>query len=177
MKPLPVGVRRSGRALAALLLIGGLAAPAPPPGAHLASVERAPHVRYAPPVSGRVTRPFEPHTPYGPGHRGVDHQVDAGEPVRAAAAGRVEFAGVVAGSSHVTIRHGDGVRTTYSYLDEILVRAGDRVGARQVVGQAGPRLHIGARRDGRYIDPLLLYGRKRAVLTKVPGAKGSRTAS
>jgi murein DD-endopeptidase MepM/ murein hydrolase activator NlpD len=112
------------------------------------------------PVGGRVLRPFDaPATPYGPGHRGVDLAAVPGEPVRAALAGSVRFAGRVAGVTWVTVVHADGLATTYGGF-VATVRAGDRVAMGTPLGHAGPRgrLDWGARRDGAYIDPLSLLG-------------------
>lgn len=115
-----------------------------------------------------VERGFEPpRSPYGPGHRGVDLRAAAGQPVRAAAAGRVSFAGGVAGRGVVAVDHpGTGrppLRTTYEPVLPA-VRKGARVGAGQIVGQlqggayhcAAPCLHWGLRRGTDYLDPLSL---------------------
>jgi murein DD-endopeptidase MepM/ murein hydrolase activator NlpD len=122
---------------------------------------------YAWPVRGQVLRPYDPpETPFGSGHRGIDISAPLGEPVRAAHEGTVAFAGPVAGSLFVSIDHPDGVRTTYSWLSEVRVRAGDRLDRGAVValsgaGHAGvypPHLHFGARFAGEYMDPMLLLG-------------------
>jgi murein DD-endopeptidase MepM/ murein hydrolase activator NlpD len=119
------------------------------------------------PVSGRVIRFFEaPATPYSAGHRGIDIAVPFGTPVHSSAAGTVTFAGFVAGSMFVTVDHGDGIRTTYSFLSGISVSRGQAVKAGEVLGFTGhghldvatPHLHFGARIDGVYVDPLLLLG-------------------
>lgn len=115
-----------------------------------------------------VERGFEPpSSPYGPGHRGVDLRAGAGQPVRAAAAGRVSFAGRVAGRGVLAIDHpGTGrppLRTTYEPVLPA-VRKGARVEAGQLVGhlQGGPYhcaaacLHWGLRRGPHYLDPLSL---------------------
>ena len=68
-------------------------------------------LRPAPPVEV----PFrEPTHLFGPGHRGVDLAAPVGAPVRAAAAGTVVFAGVLAGRGVVSVQHADGLRTTGS---------------------------------------------------------------
>jgi murein DD-endopeptidase MepM/ murein hydrolase activator NlpD len=122
---------------------------------------------YAWPVRGEVIRPFEPpEDPYGAGHRGIDIAAPLGTAVRAAQEGTVAFAGPVAGALFVSIDHPDGVRTTYSWLSEVRVRAGDPVERGYPIGLSGPghpgvpppHLHFGARFAGQYIDPMLLLG-------------------
>jgi murein DD-endopeptidase MepM/ murein hydrolase activator NlpD len=126
-------------------------------------------VSYRPPVDGRVVRPFErPMSAYGPGHRGVDLDAQPGVAVRAADRGRVHHAGSVAGVVWVSIDHADGVRTSYGPLTDLRVRAGDDVVRGEVIGvldgtdhgdpEVDRGLHLGARRDGDYLDPMLLPG-------------------
>ena len=70
------------------------------------------------PIEGRVVRGFvPPPTPYSAGHRGIDIAAAFGTPVHAPADGVVTFAGFVAGELFVTIDHGDGYRSTDSWLD------------------------------------------------------------
>lgn len=78
--------------------------------------------------------------------------------MRAAGRGTVTFAGPVAGSLHVTVTHPDGVRTSYSFLASISVRAGAELVRGVVVGVSGARVHVGARRGDLYIDPASLWG-------------------
>lgn len=122
---------------------------------------------YRPPAQGPVRRGFEPAaTAFGPGHRGVDLEVPAGTSVVAAADGTVHHAGMVAGTAWVSVAHADGVLTSYGPLEDIEVARGDRLAAGTPVGvlAAGGHgeghrdqgLHWGARRDGRYLDPLTL---------------------
>ena len=116
-------------------------------------------VDYDPPVDAPVTDPFRPPPqPWLAGNRGLEYATAPGTPVRAAGRGVVTFAGPVAGSLHVTVTHPDGVRTSYSFLASIRVRAGAAVSGGIVVGTAGSRLHVGARRGGAYIDPASLWG-------------------
>lgn len=118
------------------------------------------------PVAGAVVHPFEePVTVYGAGHRGVDLAAAPGTPVRAANDGVVSFAGSVAGTLHVTVTHTGGLRTSYSFLTEVSVRAGQEVARGDVVGTTGGTgpdhdgavLHLGLRVGDRYVDPMQLF--------------------
>ncbi|HEY4376969.1 MAG TPA: M23 family metallopeptidase [Acidimicrobiales bacterium] len=116
--------------------------------------------RYHPPVEAPVVDPFRPPAnQYGPGNRGIDYATVPGTPIVACGPGVVVFAGPVAGQLYVTIRHGDGIRTTYSYLAWIAVRTGDQVTGATVVGRSGARFQVGARQGDTYIDPASLWGR------------------
>jgi murein DD-endopeptidase MepM/ murein hydrolase activator NlpD len=128
-------------------------------------------VAYEPPVPGPVVDPWRaPAGPFGAGNRGVDLAAEPGEPVRAAAAGVVAFAGAIAGRHHVVVVHPDGLRTTYAFLQAHLVARGDRVGQGTVVGTAAGAVHFGVRDGDRYLDPmLLLWGPGRVHLVPVHG--------
>ncbi|MEU6887602.1 M23 family metallopeptidase [Streptomyces viridosporus] len=116
----------------------------------------------------RVLRGWEPPaTVYGRGHRGVDLAAAPGAPVRAVAAGRVSFAGRVAGRSVVSVElAGTGdppLRTTYEPV-RASVDEGDEVAAGAVVGAveptgshcSAPCVHWGLLRGDAYLDPLTL---------------------
>lgn len=126
-------------------------------------------VTHRPPVRGEVVDPFRPpSSPYGPGNRGIDYAVPPGTEVATTAEGIVTFAGQVGGGLHVTVRHADGLRTTYSYLDSISVHEGDEIATGTVVGTSGSRLHLGVRtEDGTYLDPSSLFALR--VTRLVPG--------
>jgi len=114
-------------------------------------------VTYSAPVDGPITDPFRPPaTPYGAGNRGVDYATRRGEPVHAAAAGDVVFAGAVGNSLHVVVLHADGIRTSYSFLRTVAVARGNRVSAGTPIGTAGESLHFGARAGEAYVDPEVL---------------------
>ncbi|MGI8722478.1 MAG: M23 family metallopeptidase [Geodermatophilaceae bacterium] len=112
-----------------------------------------------------VTRSFDPPAnPYGAGHRGVDLAGAPGQEVRAAGAGTVVYAGLLAGRGVVSVQHADGLRTTY---EPVLasVAAGMPLSLGQVVGTLeaghagcpGPAcLHWGLKRGESYLDPMLL---------------------
>lgn len=120
---------------------------------------------YSWPLRGPVIRRFEPPpSPYEAGHRGIDIAAPFGTDVAASRDGVVAFAGWVAGSLFVSIDHPDGVRTTYSWLSEALVKKGQAVERKQRIGRSGhghpevpeTHLHFGARVGSEYIDPMLL---------------------
>jgi murein DD-endopeptidase MepM/ murein hydrolase activator NlpD len=114
-----------------------------------------------------VTRTFDAPSPnWNRGHRGVDLAGTPGQPVHAAAAGTVVFAGELAGRPLVSIAHPGGLRTSYEPVRPS-VRVGQLVAAGAVLGElvAGHSgcavaacLHWGAmwgpasRAD--YVDPL-----------------------
>jgi murein DD-endopeptidase MepM/ murein hydrolase activator NlpD len=116
-----------------------------------------------------------PAGPFAPGHRGVDLGGRVGDPVRAAAAGVVAFAGAVAGRGVVTVDHPGGLRTSYEPVTATVAR-GDQVGAGAVLGRLEAAashcppaacLHWGLRRGGTYLDPRSMLGAVRVRLLPV----------
>jgi hypothetical protein len=146
------------------------------------------------PVAGAVVRGFDARAgPYGPGHRGIDISAPVGATVRAPAAGRVGFAGPVAGTTWVSLVVAPGVRVTLGPLLDP-VTAG-RVPSRAPLGRVGPghraaptdgagpaagagsglgaTLHLSVRVDGVYVDPLAyLIDRPRPRLAPLPTPGG-----
>ena len=112
----------------------------------------------------RVVRPYEqPPTPYEAGHRGIDVAV-AGEEIVAPDDGIVAFRGVVVDRPLITIDHGSGLVSTLEPVESELnpgdaVAQGETVGTLASGGHTAPGLlHLGARLDGDYINPLALLG-------------------
>ncbi|MFJ6652212.1 murein hydrolase activator EnvC family protein [Microbacterium sp. NPDC091313] len=118
----------------------------------------------------RVAAAYQaPAHAYGAGHRGIDLEADG--VVRAPADGVVAFAGTVVDRGIVTIDHGGGYVLTLEPVEPAVaagdsVRRGDAVGTVAAGGHAAAgTLHVGVRRDGEYINPMLLFGSvPRAVL-------------
>lgn len=124
-----------------------------------------------------IARPFDaPRHRYAPGHRGVDLPGRPGQTVRAVAAGRVTFAGRVAGVDTITVDHGSE-RSTYQPV-EASVEVGEVVVAGQPLGRLrsghgvcpAACLHLGRRRGEDHLDPAdLLPGGGRYVLISPEG--------
>ncbi|MGW3101832.1 peptidoglycan DD-metalloendopeptidase family protein [Streptomyces sp. NPDC001100] len=137
-------------------------APPPPPGVPPPPL---PAMARTWPVGSHplVLRGWEPPaTLYARGHRGVDLSTPAGAPVRAVAAGRVSFAGRVAGKGVVSVElTGTDLRTTYEPVSATVkkgdvVEAGGVVGTVEVTGShcATTCMHWGLLRGEAYLDPL-----------------------
>ena len=142
----------------ALLPPSGLAAP---PGGAV-----GPH-NWGWPVAGPVINAFDPpQTPFGAGHRGIDIAVPVGSVIVAPEAATVTFAGKVGGELFVTLDHGGGLESTYSWLSSILVPKRDVVARGQPIalsgrGHAGasvPHLHLGVKLNDVYQDPMAYLG-------------------
>lgn len=140
--------------------------------------------RWPVPAPHTVLTPFEqPEHRYGPGHRGIDIAVPAdGATVRAVESGTVRFSGEVAGRGVVSVRHADGLLSTYEPVRGVLeagsaVRAGDVLGTVEHGSDTshcpgGGCLHLGARRGEGYLDPLLLLGARGPSVLLPWGAAG-----
>ena len=109
-------------AVTSTILLAALLVAAPPPA--------CPGENW--PVAGPVVRSFSPSGAFS-GHWGLDLAADPGTPVRVIAAGVVTFAGDVAGRYTVTVYHGGGVRTSYSYLQRIDTSRGMSIAAGTVI--------------------------------------------
>jgi murein DD-endopeptidase MepM/ murein hydrolase activator NlpD len=148
------------RAALILILIVGLAGATPA----AADDTRLDWPLHPPPA---VARAFDAPSPdWHPGHRGVDLAGTAGQPVYAAGAATVVFAGVLAGRPVVSLAHPGGLHTSYEPV-RAAVRVGQSVTAQTVIGElaaghlgcrAAACLHWGAMwgaaADARYVDPL-----------------------
>jgi murein DD-endopeptidase MepM/ murein hydrolase activator NlpD len=97
-------------------------------------------------------------------HRGTDFHAPSGTPVVAANDGEVIVAqGMFYEGNLVVINHGLQFDTQYMHLSKIEVKVGERVKKGQRIGLSGatgrvtgPHLHLGARWQGEYVDPVLL---------------------
>ena len=94
-------------------------------------------------------------------HRGIDLAATAGTPIRAAAAGKVIFAGWKSGYGLIVIIDHGAFQTKYAHNSENLVRAGDLVETGTPIGRigrtgnaTGNHLHFELVIGGRTVNPL-----------------------
>ena len=171
------------RSLRSLLLLLAVLVPvlAPaPPSVAAAQSDRAP-AAWKPPVDAPVVDPFRlPSSPWGAGNRGLAYGTADGDPVRAVDDGTVTFTDRVGTGLHVTVDHGNGLRSTYAFLASALVVRGQRVTAGQVIGSATTGFHLTARVGDRYVDPARLLDGPGGVPRLLPDhgtAPGGRARS
>ncbi len=111
------------------------------------------------PVKGRISSPFGPR--WGRMHNGLDIAVGTGTSVRAAADGRVTFAGWNGGYGYLVILdHGNGIETRYAHNSRLNVKVGQRVDRGQVICfsgntgvSTGPHLHFEIRYRNKPVNP------------------------
>ncbi len=117
------------------------------------------------PVPGAITSGFgmrfHPILGYSRMHTGVDMHAAYGEPIKAAASGRIIFAGVRGGYGNcIIIDHGGGMTTLYGHQSGFNVSYDDHVNAGDIIGYVGssglatgPHLHFEVRIWGQPVDP------------------------
>jgi lipoprotein NlpD len=111
------------------------------------------------PAKGTITRRFQPD---GPGLKGITLQGRLGDPIRAAAAGRVVYSGngLRGYGNLIIVKHDSVYLTAYGYNRELLVHEGDQVAGGQIIARMGlgpahqPAAHFEIRRNGKPVDPL-----------------------
>jgi lipoprotein NlpD len=109
------------------------------------------------PASGRVVEGFQPGET-----RGIEIGGKPGDPVLAAADGKVMYAGTGLNSygSLIIVQHNKDFLTAYSHNRKLLVKIGDVVRQGQQIAEMGDennsRVSVGfeVRRDGKPVDPM-----------------------
>ncbi|XXK23400.1 peptidoglycan DD-metalloendopeptidase family protein [Arenicellales bacterium nBUS_48] len=110
------------------------------------------------PADGIVIGRFEDNT----GDNGIDISGQSGDPIQAAAGGKVVYAGTgLRGYGLLLIlKHDETYLSAYAHNRAVMAKEGDEVGKGQVIAEMGqtgaesPRLHFEIRKDGKPVDPL-----------------------
>ncbi|MFC4276524.1 peptidoglycan DD-metalloendopeptidase family protein [Achromobacter aloeverae] len=113
-------------------------------------------INWAWPASGQLIQTFNANT------KGIDIGGNAGDPVTAAADGKVMYSGngVRGLGNLIIINHNNGFITAYAHNRALLVKTGQEVKRGTKVAEIGqtdaasPRLHFEIRRQGTPVDPL-----------------------
>jgi len=120
---------------------------------------------------GRRNSPTKSASSY---HQGIDIAANQGSNVLAISSGTVTFAGwSSSGGYMIIIEHANNYDSRYCHLGEnLLVTAGQKVYAGQTIATVGPKyvsggrlngattgvhLHLGIRKDGKFINPLQFF--------------------
>jgi lipoprotein NlpD len=117
------------------------------------------------PAQGRILRTFQANSP---GKKGIEIGGTRGQPVRAAAPGRVVYAGsgLVGYGGLIIIKHDERFLSAYGYNDKLFVQEGSQVHVGQVIAEMGSsgtnrvQLHFEIRKDGKPVDPLQYLPRR-----------------
>lgn len=116
-------------------------------------------IRWQWPTDGQVVRAF-PTTDTG--KRGIAIAGTRGQPVRAAAPGRVVYSGsgLVGYGQLIIVKHDENFLSAYAHNEKLLVNEGAEVAGGQQIARLGdsgtdrPMLHFEIRYDGRPVDPI-----------------------
>ena len=121
------------------------------------ATERDPEaIDFAWPARGRVLAAFSE-----PNNKGLDIAGKPGDPVLAAAGGRVMYTGTgIRGYGKlIVIKHDNNFNSVYAHNREILVKEGQNVTRGQRIAELGdtdadaPKLHFEIRKSGKPVDP------------------------
>jgi lipoprotein NlpD len=154
-KPVPPATVASGAAPAS----APAATPAVAPMAAPPAKEGEDDIPWAWPAAGAVVAPFDDTR-----HKGISVGGKAGDPVLAAADGRVVYAGsgLRGYGNLVIIKHNATYLTAYAHNQTLLVKEDQNVRRGQKIAEMGSteadrvELHFEIRRQGRPIDPVKL---------------------
>ncbi|MBU1237960.1 MAG: peptidoglycan DD-metalloendopeptidase family protein [Gammaproteobacteria bacterium] len=141
-------------------------APAPTPGAVPSSAPTTGSsvvngVDWTWPAAGDIVRGFVPGGEGKEANRGIDLAGHTGEPIYAAAAGRVTYVGTLRGyGSFMVVRHNADYISVYAHASKILVKRDQTVTKGQKIAEVGstdadqPKLHFEIRHKSEPVDPL-----------------------
>ena len=101
-------------------------------------------------------------------HHGTDFGARKGTPLLAVHSGKITYASRMGSYGNVVkIKHAGGYESLYAHQSRIRVKHGQLVKKGQVIGyvgstgrSTGPHLHFGLQKNGRWIDPMNVLGKK-----------------
>jgi lipoprotein NlpD len=128
-----------------------------------AAVPGAEAIDWTWPVAGKVISEFVEGGAGKESNKGIDLAGHIGEPIQAAAAGKVNYVGSLRGyGDFLVIHHNSDFISVYANTSKILVKKDQMVAKGQKVAEVGssdadqPKLHFEIRRQGKPVDPLKL---------------------
>jgi len=132
--------------------------PTPPEARPLPSIPAMPSPQWAWPTAGRINIDFGAKPGTG---TGVLIDGKTGQPIYAAASGRVIYAGsgLIGYGKLIILKHNDTYLSAYGYNASLLVKEGDQIKQGQKIATMGegperkPRLHFEIRRNGKPVNP------------------------
>lgn len=141
------------------------AKPTPPPQRPAPPTQAAKDLVWRWPAQGKILSTFKAGEPL---RNGIRIGGRAGDPIRAAEAGRVVYSGsgLIGYGQLIIIKHNDNYLSAYGLNREILVAEGDQVTKGQGIATMGvasdgsPQLHFEIRRDGKPVDPQRVLPRR-----------------
>jgi len=138
-----------------------------PAATDTASVAESAGIEWSWPAAGRVLAGFDEGGPGRELNKGVDIEGAMGDPVLAAAAGKVIYVGVFPKHGNLAvILHAGGYSSVYAHNRRILVKEGQAVTRGQRIAELGdsdadrPKLHFEVRHQGKPVDPLRFLPRR-----------------
>lgn len=117
------------------------------------------------PTQGRIVKTFSRSDP---GRKGLDIGGRHGQPVRAAAPGRVVYSGsgLRGYGQLIIVKHNSVYLSAYGHNQRLLVKEGETLRAGQLIAEMGdteaaqPMLHFEIRRNGEPVDPQSLLPKR-----------------
>lgn len=117
------------------------------------------------PTRGRLLRGYKPNEP---GKKGITIGGHSGQPVKAAASGKVVYvgSGLVGYGRLIIIRHNEHLLSTYGHNSKLLVAEKEYVKAGQEIAKMGSsgtsrtELYFEIRKDGKPVNPLKYLPKK-----------------
>lgn len=118
------------------------------------------------PTRGSVVSTFSLRDP---GRRGIDIEGRKGQPVKAAAAGRVVYRGngLRGYGNLIILKHNDTYFSAYAHTEDVVVKENEKVKLGQRIADMGntssekTKLHFEIRRNGKPINPLKYLPKRR----------------